>query len=172
MYGANPPETTGTRNDRSRWERKKNYPHGSGGCLAMGIFPSGQAALTGPSSMKPGRTGAWRSTPAPVGSCATTRGAEPSLEQRRARSRSCYSTARRFLAAATPHRSSDLQPRTRSGRCSSQAAPCTARRPGRRRPAPRRRSAPASPRTPFGAIRSCSRLGPPTRPPRGMKIGG
>ena len=104
MYGANPPETTGTRNDRSRWERKNKYPHGSGGCLAMGIFPSGQAALTGPSSMKPGRTGAWRSTPAPVGSCAATRGAEPSLEQRRTRSRSCYSTARQFLAAARQDR--------------------------------------------------------------------
>ena len=65
--------------------------------------------------MRSGRTGAWRSTPAPVSLCASAQGAEPSPEQGRARPRSSSSPPRRYQAATKPHRSSTLQPRTRSG---------------------------------------------------------
>ena len=69
----------------------------------------------GPSSMRSGRTGCWRSTLARVNSRATTRGAEPFSERRRARSRSSSSPARRCDTAASPHRSTTLQSRTNSG---------------------------------------------------------
>ena len=72
-------------------------------------------SCTGKSSKRSGRTGDWGSTRAPVNSRATTRGAEPSSERRKTRSRSSSSLARRRDTAASPHESTTLQSRTRSG---------------------------------------------------------